>query len=57
MMALPTARSLCRVTWLPPIEWCLKGAKGAQDDEDDGTVMILDTGCTRQCAAAMRITR
>ena len=28
-------------------EWCLKGAKEAQDEEDDGTVMILDTGSTK----------
>ena len=27
-------------------EWCLKGAKGVQEVED-GTSMILDTGCTK----------
>ena len=28
-------------------EWRLKGAKEAQDEEDEGTVVILDTGCTK----------
>ena len=28
-------------------EWCLKGAKESQGKEDEGTVMILDTGCTK----------
>ena len=28
-------------------EWCLKGAKGVQGEDDDGTDMILDTGCTK----------
>ena len=25
-------------------EWCFKGAKEVQDEEDEGTAMILDTG-------------
>ena len=28
-------------------EWCLKGAKGVQEEVEDGTSMILDTGCTK----------
>ena len=28
-------------------EWCLKGAKGIQEEVEDGTSMILDTGCTK----------
>ena len=28
-------------------EWCLKGAKEAAGEDSDGTVMILDTGCTK----------
>ena len=28
-------------------EWCLKGTKEAQTKEDEGTIMILDTGCTK----------
>ena len=28
-------------------EWCLKGAKGAQEEVEDGTSMIFDTGCTK----------
>ena len=28
-------------------EWCLKGTKGAQEEVEDGTSMILDTGCTK----------
>ena len=28
-------------------EWCLKGAKGAQEEVEDGTSMILDIGCTK----------
>ena len=28
-------------------EWCLKGAKGVQKEVEDGTSMILDTGCTK----------
>ena len=27
--------------------WCLKGAKGVQEEVEDGTSMILDTGCTK----------
>ena len=27
-------------------EWCLKGAKGVQEEVEDGTSMILDTGTT-----------
>ena len=26
-------------------EWCLKGTKGIQEEVEDGTSMILDTGC------------
>ena len=29
------------------IEWCLKGAKEVQGEDDEGTSMILDTGCTK----------
>ena len=28
-------------------EWCLKGAKGVQEEVEDGTSMILDTGCIK----------
>ena len=28
-------------------EWCLKGAKGVQEEVEDGASMILDTGCTK----------
>ena len=28
-------------------EWCLKGTKGVQEEAEDGTSMILDTGCTK----------
>ena len=28
-------------------KWCLKGAKGVQEEVEDGTSMILDTGCTK----------
>ena len=28
-------------------QWCLKGAKGVQEEAEDGTSMILDTGCTK----------
>ena len=28
-------------------EWCLKGANGVQEEVEDGTSMILDTGCTK----------
>ena len=28
-------------------EWCLKGTKGIQEEVEDGTSMILDTGCTK----------
>ena len=28
-------------------EWCLKGAKGVEEEVEDGTSMILDTGCTK----------
>ena len=28
-------------------EWCFKGAKGVQEEVEDGTSMILDTGCTK----------
>ena len=28
-------------------EWCLKGTKGVQEEVEDGTSMILDTGCTK----------
>ena len=28
-------------------EWCLKGAKEVQEEVEDGTSMILDTGCTK----------
>ena len=28
-------------------EWCLKGNKGVQEEVEDGTSMILDTGCTK----------
>ena len=28
-------------------EWCFEGAKEAQDEEDDGTVVILDAGCKK----------
>ena len=28
-------------------EWCLKGAKGVQEEVEDGTSMILDAGCTK----------
>ena len=28
-------------------EWCLKGAKGVQEEVEDGDSMILDTGCTK----------
>ena len=28
-------------------EWCLKGAKGIREEVEDGTSMILDTGCTK----------
>ena len=28
-------------------EWCLKGTKGTQEEVEDGTSMILDTGCTK----------
>ena len=28
-------------------EWCLKGAKGVQEEVEDGTSMILDTGCAK----------
>ena len=28
-------------------QWCLKGAKGVQEEVEDGTSMILDTGCTK----------
>ena len=27
-------------------DWCLRGTRGVQDEVDDGTSMILDTGCT-----------
>ena len=27
-------------------EWCLKGAKGVEEEVEDGASMILDTGCT-----------
>ena len=28
-------------------EWCFKGAKGVTEEVEDGTSMILDTGCTK----------
>ena len=28
-------------------EWCLTGAKGVQEEVEDGTSMILDAGCTK----------
>ena len=28
-------------------DWCLKGTKGVQEEVEDGTSMILDTGCTK----------
>ena len=28
-------------------EWCLKGTKGIQEEVEDGTSMILDTGCAK----------
>ena len=28
-------------------DWCLKGAKGVPDQADDGTSVILDTGCAK----------
>ena len=31
----------------PDEEWCLKGTKEALNGGSDGTVMILDTGCTK----------
>ena len=43
-MDLPTAQSPCRVHVSFNKEWCPKAAKEAQDEDDDGTVMILDTG-------------
>ena len=34
-------------------EWCLKGAKGVPEEVEDGTSMILDTGCTKaMCSKA-----
>ena len=52
MTALPTVQSPFRKgfpydTISSNKEWCLKGAKGVQEEVEDGASMILDTGCTK----------
>ena len=39
-------------------EWCLKGAKGVQEEVEDGASMILDIGCTKaMCSHAYLLMR